>query len=150
MTRIRRVVEVHAVSLPHEFGCLSRVAGASIGNNDIEKVDASAKVALEATCAPEREPFAQIDTLVTKSARRASSKIDDGSTFFVRHVPRAAGMVTTRRMKTLVLGGTRFLGRHIVDVCLANGHSVTIFHRGLSDPRAFPNVEHVIGDRDVS
>src|SRR5205823_10465796 len=69
----------------------------------------SSDLALEATCAPEREPFAQIDTLVTKSARRASSKIDDGSTFFVRHVPRAAGMVTTRRMKTLVLGGTRFL-----------------------------------------
>ena len=53
-------------------------------------------------------------------------------------------------MKTLVLGGTRFLGRHIVDACLAKGHSVTIFHRGLSDARAFPNVEHVIGDRDVS
>jgi len=53
-------------------------------------------------------------------------------------------------MKTLVLGGTRFLGRHVVDACLARGHAVTLFHRGLSDPKAFPGVEHVIGDRDVS
>src|SRR5437899_95169 len=53
-------------------------------------------------------------------------------------------------MKTLVLGGTRFVGKHIVEACLAKGQDVTIFHRGLSDPRAFPNVEHIIGDRDVS
>jgi nucleoside-diphosphate-sugar epimerase len=33
-------------------------------------------------------------------------------------------------MKLLVLGGTRFLGRHIVDAALARGDDVTIFTRG--------------------
>src|SRR6266536_6409544 len=37
-------------------------------------------------------------------------------------------------MEALVLGGTRFLGRHIVEACLAKGHTVTIFDRQESAP----------------
>ncbi|MBV9264233.1 MAG: NAD-dependent epimerase/dehydratase family protein, partial [Candidatus Eremiobacteraeota bacterium] len=33
-------------------------------------------------------------------------------------------------MKVLVLGGTRFLGRHIVEALAARGHEVVAFHRG--------------------
>ena len=33
-------------------------------------------------------------------------------------------------MKILILGGTRFLGRHLVDAAIARGHEVTIFNRG--------------------
>ena len=35
-------------------------------------------------------------------------------------------------MKLLVLGGTRFLGRHIVQQALDTGHQVTLLHRGRS------------------
>ncbi|MEO7500795.1 MAG: NAD-dependent epimerase/dehydratase family protein [Casimicrobiaceae bacterium] len=35
-------------------------------------------------------------------------------------------------MKLLVLGGTRFVGRHVVDAALARGHAVTLFTRGRS------------------
>jgi len=52
-------------------------------------------------------------------------------------------------MRTLILGGTRFLGRHVTEACVAAGHTVTLFHRGLSDPGAFPELEHLIGDRDA-
>jgi 2'-hydroxyisoflavone reductase len=51
-------------------------------------------------------------------------------------------------MKLLVLGGTKFLGRHAVDAALACGHDVTIFTRGQTNPEVFPNVEHLRGDRD--
>ena len=34
-------------------------------------------------------------------------------------------------MKLLVLGGTVFLGRHVVNEALARGHEVTIYTRGL-------------------
>jgi 2'-hydroxyisoflavone reductase len=51
-------------------------------------------------------------------------------------------------MKLLVLGGTKFLGRHAVDKALAGGHDVTIFTRGQTNPELFPEVEHVQGDRD--
>lgn len=50
-------------------------------------------------------------------------------------------------MKVLVLGGTRFVGRHIVDALLERGHDVTLFNRGKSDPNAFASLEQVHGDR---
>jgi 2'-hydroxyisoflavone reductase len=53
-------------------------------------------------------------------------------------------------MKLLVLGGTKFLGRHAVDAALAGGHEVTIFTRGQTNPELFPGVEHLRGDRDGS
>jgi 2'-hydroxyisoflavone reductase len=51
-------------------------------------------------------------------------------------------------MRLLVLGGTVFLGRHLVEAALARGHDVTLFNRGRSSPGLFPEVEHVAGDRD--
>ncbi|HTK32605.1 MAG TPA: NAD-dependent epimerase/dehydratase family protein [Candidatus Saccharimonadaceae bacterium] len=49
-------------------------------------------------------------------------------------------------MRILVLGGTRFLGRAIVERALERGDHVTLFHRGAAgDP--FPEVDHVFGDR---
>ena len=52
-------------------------------------------------------------------------------------------------MKILVLGGTRFLGRHLVDAAIAAGHDVTIFTRGVTaSPWTAPPVEHLVGDRD--
>jgi 2'-hydroxyisoflavone reductase len=51
-------------------------------------------------------------------------------------------------VKLLVLGGTKFLGRHAVDAALAAGHEVTAFTRGRTNPELFPEVEHLRGDRD--
>jgi 2'-hydroxyisoflavone reductase len=51
-------------------------------------------------------------------------------------------------MKLLVLGGTKFLGRHAVDAALDGGHDVTIFTRGTTNPDLYPEVEHLTGDRD--
>jgi 2'-hydroxyisoflavone reductase len=50
-------------------------------------------------------------------------------------------------MKILLIGGTRFVGRHLVDVALARGHSVTLFNRGKSNAELFPNVGQTRGDR---
>ena len=51
-------------------------------------------------------------------------------------------------MNFLIIGGTRFLGRHLVDSALARGHSVTLFNRGKSNPDLFPQVETILGDRE--
>lgn len=51
-------------------------------------------------------------------------------------------------MKILILGGTVFLGRHIVEAALERGHEVTLFNRGQHNPDLFPNVEKLRGDRD--
>ncbi|MHC4938781.1 MAG: NAD-dependent epimerase/dehydratase family protein [Planctomycetota bacterium] len=49
-------------------------------------------------------------------------------------------------MKLLVLGGTVFLGRHIVEA--ARDHDVTLFNRGRSNPGLFPDLPTIVGDRD--
>src|SRR5215831_9819258 len=52
-------------------------------------------------------------------------------------------------MRLLVLGGTRFLGRAIVDEAVSRGHDVASFSRGLSGhPR--PGAEALHGDRTSS
>jgi len=51
-------------------------------------------------------------------------------------------------VKLLVLGGTRFLGRHFVDAALARGHAVTLFTRGREPVPWGHRVEALTGDRD--
>ncbi|MDY6765056.1 MAG: NAD-dependent epimerase/dehydratase family protein [Halobacteria archaeon] len=48
-----------------------------------------------------------------------------------------------------VIGGTRFIGRHLVDDLLENGYDVTIFNRGKHDNpfKDADRVEHIEGDR---
>jgi 2'-hydroxyisoflavone reductase len=52
------------------------------------------------------------------------------------------------KKRILVLGGTRFIGPHIVDAALARGHAVTLFNRGKTNPEMFPQCEKLRGDRD--
>jgi len=52
------------------------------------------------------------------------------------------------RKSILVLGGTGFLGPHVVTSALARGHTVTLFNRGKTHPGLFPDVEKLLGDRD--
>ncbi|MCA9969098.1 MAG: hypothetical protein KC425_02730 [Anaerolineales bacterium] len=51
-------------------------------------------------------------------------------------------------MHLLIIGGTRFLGRALVDAALAAGHTVTLFNRGRTNPDLYPHVETLVGDRD--
>ncbi|HEY3365522.1 MAG TPA: SDR family oxidoreductase [Symbiobacteriaceae bacterium] len=51
-------------------------------------------------------------------------------------------------MKLLIIGGTKFLGRHLVEAALNAGHTVTLFNRGRTNPDLFPEVEKIHGDRD--
>jgi 2'-hydroxyisoflavone reductase len=51
-------------------------------------------------------------------------------------------------MKLLILGGTVFLGRHLVEAALAAGHQVTLFNRGQHNADLFPQVEKLRGNRD--
>ena len=48
-------------------------------------------------------------------------------------------------MRTLILGGTVFLGRHVAAEALARGHELTIFTRGVHD--GIEGAEHLTGDR---
>lgn len=51
-------------------------------------------------------------------------------------------------MRILIIGGTRFLGRHLVEAALTRKHEVTLFNRGKSNPDLFPHLETILGDRE--
>ena len=51
-------------------------------------------------------------------------------------------------MRILVVGGTRFIGRHLTAVALDRGHEVTVFHRGKTGADLFPQATHLLWDRD--
>jgi 2'-hydroxyisoflavone reductase len=69
---------------------------------------------------------------------------------------RAGGGASTRTgsspLRILILGGTSFLGPHLIRYATERGHRVTIFTRGRREPglfeESFASVEHLIGDRD--
>jgi len=50
-------------------------------------------------------------------------------------------------MKLLILGGTRFLGKHLVTAAQLRGHEVTLFNRGNFSSEDLGAVEIIKGDR---
>src|SRR5512140_98782 len=51
-------------------------------------------------------------------------------------------------MRLLVLGGTSFVGRAIVEAARRDRHDVTIFNRGRTGAELFPEIPRLVGDRD--
>lgn len=50
-------------------------------------------------------------------------------------------------MNLLILGGTGFIGPHMVREALRRGHTVTLFNRGRTNNALFPDLETITGDR---
>lgn len=50
-------------------------------------------------------------------------------------------------MKILVLGGTQFVGRHVVEMLIERGDEVILANRGKTAPELFPDLKKIIGER---
>jgi 2'-hydroxyisoflavone reductase len=50
-------------------------------------------------------------------------------------------------VRVLIIGGTRFVGRHLAQQALARGHASVLFNRGHTGAELFPEADHVRGDR---
>jgi 2'-hydroxyisoflavone reductase len=50
-------------------------------------------------------------------------------------------------MKILIIGGTKFLGRHLVVAALRRNHQITLFNRGKHSSEEVANAEQIHGDR---
>ncbi len=51
-------------------------------------------------------------------------------------------------LRILVLGGTGFIGPHMVSEALRRGHTVELFNRGRTNNDLFPDLTTYVGDRD--
>jgi nucleoside-diphosphate-sugar epimerase len=50
-------------------------------------------------------------------------------------------------MKILVIGGTGFIGPHVIRSLVASGHQVAVFHRSACAAELPPGVQDILGDR---
>lgn len=72
-----------------------------------------------------------------------------GALGFSRSVlPQVPAAPSSQAMDILILGGTGFIGPHVVRHALGRGHRVTLFNRGRSNRHLFPETEKLVGDRD--
>ena len=52
-------------------------------------------------------------------------------------------------MHILILGGTKFLGPHLIASAMHHGHEVSTFTRGKQAASPLPGVEAIYGDRNA-
>ena len=52
-----------------------------------------------------------------------------------------------QKLRILIMGGTGFLGPHVVETATRRGHTLTLFNRGKTHPGLFPDIEQLHGDR---
>jgi 2'-hydroxyisoflavone reductase len=108
--------------------------------------------------------------VVTSGSHRRNGGMDLGQERnrreFLRDVGAAAGLValvprfvsaaadadsrTAEPMRVLILGGTGFIGPHLVHALTSRGHTVSIFTRGRRDAELPGNVERLVGDRAIT
>jgi 2'-hydroxyisoflavone reductase len=87
-----------------------------------------------------------LGSLAAGAAAACSSGKDRAAVPVPASAPKPAA--APAKQSILVLGGTGFLGPHVVTSALARGHAVTLFNRGKTHPGLFPDVEKLLGDRD--
>jgi 2'-hydroxyisoflavone reductase len=89
-----------------------------------------------------------LGSLATGVAAACGASADRGPAAGPAPTPVAKAAPPPAKKSILVLGGTGFLGPHVVTAALARGHTVTLFNRGKTHPGLFPGVEKLHGDRD--
>lgn len=50
-------------------------------------------------------------------------------------------------MRLLLIGGTGFIGTFVIKALVAQGHDVTVFHRGIAKPKLPAGVRQILGDQ---
>lgn len=60
----------------------------------------------------------------------------------------AAEVQAKKSLRILMLGGTGYIGPHMVSEFLRRGHQVSLFNRGRTNEDLFPDLETLLGDRD--
>src|SRR5690349_5441276 len=65
----------------------------------------------------------------------------------ISSLARDAQAADKKKWNVLFMGGTGFIGPHMVAALQAEGHTVTLFNRGKTNPGLFTDLEKINGDR---
>lgn len=79
--------------------------------------------------------------------RKKFLKISVAGSFAVSSFPFNLWARPKRKLNILMLGGTNYVGPHLVRTALERGHNVTLFNRGITNPHLFTRLERLRGNR---
>jgi 2'-hydroxyisoflavone reductase len=80
--------------------------------------------------------------------RRDALKLSGAVTVGLMLARLSEAQKSVKPLRVLIFGGTGFIGPHFVEVLRAHGHKLTLFNRGKRNPKLFPDVETLLGDRN--
>ncbi len=86
--------------------------------------------------------------MTTRRDFLATTALASAAGLLPRHHALGATSRRTSALRILFIGGTGFIGPHMVQAALDRGHKPTLFNRGKTNPQLFPTVEKLVGDRD--
>lgn len=90
-------------------------------------------------------PITRREFVTTTSVAGAALGLGGASTVLASLLPDTR---PSRKLHLLILGGTGFIGPHMVERALERGHTVTLFNRGKTNTHLFPDLEKLRGNRD--
>jgi len=91
----------------------------------------------------------RLTILITKQLQTVTGNgITDAYRSSKHLTPLESELLCGKQMKLLILGGTRFLGRHLVTAALERNHDITLFNRGNHSIPTLTSVETIFGDRN--
>jgi 2'-hydroxyisoflavone reductase len=91
----------------------------------------------------------EIPGMTTRRQFLNTAAVASGSALIAQSaLPDLAWGATPSPMNILILGGTGYIGPHLVRLAVSRGHKVTTFTRGRRKPELPPEVIQLIGDRN--
>ncbi len=151
-TFARRIDGRHRIFRFASFGChvaytnkrILFLMFATFDNQDMEKLRRTFDEELERLRAAQKVTAAS----KTPTSKDREALSPDGSIGYTK--PEQRSVSKRNSLRILILGGTRFLGRHITESALERGHHVTVFNRGRYNPKLYEStaVESLLGDRE--
>jgi len=97
---------------------------------------------------PTRRDFLKAGALAGGALLSGIGRSRPGAGISAASRPATKGHSSPAPIALLVLGGTGFIGPHLVRLAVSRGHGVTIFSRGRRNPELPDGVERLIGDRN--
>lgn len=94
----------------------------------------------------ESDHFAEMDNLINEVVKPMQQRIEELEKLTIKKYPEVKQLPEVERKRILITGGAGFVGSHLVDRLMADGHEVTVVDNFFTGRKR--NVEHWIGHQN--
>lgn len=94
----------------------------------------------------ESDHFVEMDNLINEVVKPMQQRIEELEKLTIKKYPEVKQLPEVERKRILITGGAGFVGSHLVDRLMADGHEVTVVDNFFTGRKR--NVEHWIGHQN--